>query len=215
MSCHLRGSGPRANLYSEEKYTNWARFNPFESEISALPYRVRPRLVIETGGQHVSVFVRPLSERFVRPFDAEDVADVVRLVPAEFTAGLRGIILLGGTRKQDLVCRSGLFRYGCYGGNRIYLHAYPRRRMERWIGSRVDPWYAQEFGPAGVDFVEERGWTKLVWSHESLRRYYLLNVLLHEIGHHVDKRDAKKTKSERFADWFAAAQGRRLATRSC
>jgi hypothetical protein len=201
-------------MYSEERYTNWTRFNPYVSEISALPCRARPRLVVEKGGQRISVFVRPLNERFVRPFDAEDVADVVRLVPAEFTAGLRGIVLLGGTNKQDKTCRR-LFRYGCYWGSRVYLHPFPRQRLERWIGTRTDPWYEQEFGPAGVEFVEDRGWRKMVWSRESLRRYYLTNVLLHEIGHHVDRRDTNSRKSERFADWFAAEQARQLATRSC
>jgi hypothetical protein len=209
MSYFSRGSATRSNLYSGSKFTNWTRFDPYDSEIGALPCRVRPRLVIRAGETRVSVFVRPLNERFVRPFDAEAVRDVIEQVPAEFVVGLSGIILLGGTRKQDKVCYS-LFHYGCYGGNRIYLHPYPRRRMVRWLGTRADPWFVQEFGPHGAEFVEDRGSRKMVWSEDSLRRYYLHNVLLHELGHHVDKRDANRRKSERFAEWFAAEQARSL-----
>jgi hypothetical protein len=211
MSCHTRGSGPRSNWYSEDKFTNWTRFNPFESEINALPLRARPREVVYNGGQRVPVFVRPLNERFVRPFSAEEVGQMIERVPAEFVDGLRGIILLGGTRKQDVVCRSGLYRYGCYGGDRIYLHPYPRRLLREWLGSGPSPYHRREYGASGVDFVQRRGRCTLHWSAESLRRYYLHNVLLHEIGHHVDKRDANRRKRERFADWFAVEQARVLA----
>jgi len=208
MSSHIRGSGTRSNAYSRSKLTNWTPFDPFEAEVSALPYRARPTEIAENGGQRVSVFERPLNERFARPFDAQDVCEVIEQLAPDLVAGLRAVILLGGTKKQDLVSYSGLFHWGCYCWDRIYLHPYPRRRLAYWLGTRVDPRYEREYGPSGVEILEQGGYYRLVWSEASLRRYYLDNVLLHEIGHHADKRAASRRKRERFADWFAAEQAR-------
>jgi hypothetical protein len=41
----------------------------------------------------------------------------------------------------------------------------------------------------------------------SLRRLYLRNVLMHEIGHHLDTRNCTKKDRERFAEEFASKNG--------
>jgi hypothetical protein len=59
-------------------------------------------------------------------------------------------------------------------------------------------------------------WSSCVFLHaypigrvdgEWLRRFYLRNVLMHEIGHHVDSRNTKREGRERFADLFAQRLG--------
>jgi len=47
------------------------------------------------------------------------------------------------------------------------------------------------------------GWADLVW----LRRFYLRNVLMHEVGHHVDSRNTTKKDREQFAERFARTHG--------
>jgi hypothetical protein len=47
------------------------------------------------------------------------------------------------------------------------------------------------------------GWADLVW----LRRFYLRNVLMHEVGHHVDSWNMHKKDRERFAEQFARTHG--------
>jgi hypothetical protein len=48
-----------------------------------------------------------------------------------------------------------------------------------------------------------------------LRDFYLYDVLLHEVGHHVDFRRngcrwlRSRRKEERFANWFAASYAKR------
>lgn len=42
---------------------------------------------------------------------------------------------------------------------------------------------------------------------EPLRRFYVRNVLMHEIGHHVDTYNETREKRERFADEFAKKNG--------
>jgi hypothetical protein len=41
----------------------------------------------------------------------------------------------------------------------------------------------------------------------SLRRFYLRNVLMHELGHHVDTRNSTKKDREKFAEAFVRKNG--------
>jgi len=47
------------------------------------------------------------------------------------------------------------------------------------------------------------GRADLVW----LRRFYVRDVLMHEIGHHVDSRNTTRKDRERFAEEFAKKHG--------
>jgi hypothetical protein len=47
------------------------------------------------------------------------------------------------------------------------------------------------------------GRANLTW----LRRFYIRDVLMHEIGHHVDELNTTRAKRERFADRFAEVHG--------
>ncbi len=42
---------------------------------------------------------------------------------------------------------------------------------------------------------------------DSLRRFYLRNVLIHEIGHHVDSNNVTREARERFAERFVKEHG--------
>ncbi len=52
--------------------------------------------------------------------------------------------------------------------------------------------HAYPFGRANLDW---------------LRRFYLRDVLMHEIGHHMDSHNITKKARERFAEWFASKHG--------
>ena len=41
----------------------------------------------------------------------------------------------------------------------------------------------------------------------ALRRFYIRSVLMHEIGHHLDRRNTMREDRERFADQFARTHG--------
>jgi len=57
----------------------------------------------------------------------------------------------------------------------------------------------------------KQGWC-VEFTEESLRAFYLLDVLLHELGHHVDERVWSRDvqSAERFAEWFAGERSRLL-----
>jgi len=54
---------------------------------------------------------------------------------------------------------------------------------------------------------------ELEFTETSLSRFYLYDVLLHELGHHVDRRERQHDRraSENYAKWFAEVQARSLA----
>lgn len=191
----------RSNLYSGSK--RWMPFSPCDSEIYALPKTLRPAVTVSIGpGQTCPIFVRPLHSAFLRPCSPEDVCNVLTSLPPSWLAGLEGVFLLGGTRKQDQES-SGSFRMGSYGGDKIYLHAFPRRRMERHFTHKPKPSIVQEYTRAGAAWEQvSRGWVRR-FTADSLRNFYLKDVLIHEVAHHVD-RDHRKPEdaAERFAHGF-------------
>lgn len=214
MSGLKRGSSERSNRYSESKYTNWARYNPFDLEISTLPSELKPEINIEIGAAIVPVYVRNLHSDFIRPIEAEDVRELLSSVPSDFLNSLHGIYLLGGTFKQ-LRASKKRFRYGCYGSSgRIYLYAFPRWMLAEFWGQLPKPTIVEEYKRMGAKWKQnDSGWW-LEFDRSSLKRFYLFDVLLHELGHHADKRVWKRDteSAERYAEWFAREYAR-LITR--
>jgi hypothetical protein len=61
-----------------------------------------------------------------------------------------------------------------------------------------------------VEVTETGGRWFLQFTEASLRRFYLCDVLLHELAHHIDERTFSRPTdaAERFAEWFAQEQAR-------
>jgi hypothetical protein len=115
-------------------------------------------------------------------------------------AGLRGVFPLAGTTAQRR--RRGLV-FGQYGDSRIYLFPVPEERV---IGGWQVPRNSAELEGlrrlgATVGLPGRRG-VHVLFDHEALRRFYLYDVLLHELGHHVE-REGSDRGAERYARWFA------------
>jgi len=76
--------------------------------------------------------------------------------------------------------------------------------MEQW-GNRPKPTTIKEYERMGAKWTQrDSGWW-LEFDRSSLRRFYLYDVFLHELGHHVDRRRWKRDteSAERYAEWFA------------
>jgi len=200
----------RSGLYSGSRFSNWAIYDPYESEISALPRRLQPACLVPAGARECPVYELPLHPAFVRPFTPEDVLEALAHIPPVFLSGLRGVYLLGGTAKQERACYGDLFRYGCYGSDRVYLHAFPEVLLECHYPRPPRPHVMQDYRRAGAVWEETRdGWV-CRFDRRSLRAFYLSDVLIHEVGHHADRHQLHKNDraAERFADWFARTYGR-------
>jgi len=175
MSAHFQSSGPRGNAYSESKFTNWALYDPFFSEARSAYKRFDDKLPSQPDFPRV-VALPPLAPDFIHPAKRHEVRQRLQDMPPEHVAGLRAVILLSGTRKQQRSWTSSLGCYGTYWRDCIFLFAHPFD-----LGGR----YVDEF-----------------------RDFYLDDVLVHEIGHHLDRhRTADYETKEGFAYAFVQRQG--------
>jgi hypothetical protein len=208
MAGNARGSGQRSGLYSDQRFTNWSTHDPYWSEVETLPRKMRPRTEVSRGPEEpLGIFDRPLAEGFVRPWSIEDVASVLRAIPEHFLTGLTGVFLLGGTTRQRSLKR---LTYGIYNSNQIFLFALPERMLEQNLSKMPKPNVAHAYTKFGVTITpSDKGGAKLRFDSVSLRSYLLYDVLLHEVGHHVD-REHRSDDAERYATWFADFQHARL-----
>ncbi len=206
----------RSKIYSGSKFTNWTRFNPYISEITALSQELKPTAIFNADDNDICrIFALDVHNDFIRPFGAEDILDSLTNVPKIYLRGLEGIYLLRGTKKQSKVSLSSLFRFGCYTNNRIYLHAFPKALLHVIFTKKTPrPDFIHEYKRAGAAIKTTVDGLEVIFNDKSVRDFFLSNVLMHEIGHHVDRfhTDTSKKRSENFADWFASEYGYRLKT---
>lgn len=208
MTGQPRGSGQRSGLYSEQRFTNWTPNSPYWAEAETFTPKMRPRAEVERDSEApLGVFDRPLADGFVRPWSVEDVAGVLDAIPGRFLTELAAVFLLGGTTRQRQLKK---ITYGMYSADRIYLFALPKRMLVQKWAKMPKPSVAKEYTKFGAIFAPaEGGGATMQFDEISLRLFYLYDVLLHEIGHHVD-RDGESDSAERYAHWFAEFQHARL-----
>jgi hypothetical protein len=138
----------------------------------------------------------------------EDIRNRLADVPQHFCKGLEVIQLSRMTRKKQ-----GFPCYGIQWGAAIYLYPIETDLVER---HRAPPTprqitEARMFG--GVWEQESARRWKLVWTEETLRDFYLNNILIHELGHLVDTRNTRYADRERYAEWFAIEYGYKRSRR--
>ncbi|MFO0897018.1 MAG: hypothetical protein U0836_06245 [Pirellulales bacterium] len=144
------------------------------------------------------------------PVSVDDVAAVLEKLPRRLLGGLEGVYLLGGSQRQVVGGRN----WGCYYRRRVFLFAAPRAWLI-WRTAEYPGPELERFRPLRPRIRREgSSWLTEVDERE-LRDFYLYDVLLHEVGHHVDFRRngyrwRSRRKEERYAEWFAASYGKRL-----
>ncbi|QDS99699.1 hypothetical protein [Adhaeretor mobilis] len=134
----------------------------------------------------------------------EEVRERLTQVPQHFLKELDVVQISGMTRKkQSFPC------YGLQWGTTIYL--YPlEESLEEHFYSPPAPQVINEakmFG--GLWDRPEAGVWRLTWTEDTIRDFYLNNILIHELGHLVDDRNSSYLKREQFAEWFAIEYGYR------
>lgn len=178
--------------------------------MKSIPHGLKPDAEFKLpDGSAIGLYERPLHPEFIRPCSIADVIEMLNKIPHEFLIGLRGIYLLGGTAKQK---RGGDPIDGVYDyiDFKIYLAAWLKRDFVL-SGPQLPPPHAMsEYKRAGVKIERVKGGWECHFDEQSLRRYYLESVLLHEIGHHVARNENKSyRKNENFADWMAIELNRK------
>lgn len=175
MSAHFQSSGPRSNAYSESKFTNWTRYDPFFAEARAALKRFDARISRVPKFPHVIV-LKPQSPEFIQACTRFEIKWQLERMPEATRKELRAVFMLAGTRKQEKSWWSKLGAYGMYWNSCVFLFAYPFAL----------PWR---------------------YTREDLRSFYLHDVLVHEVAHHIDReRITNKKAKEAFAHAYVQKQ---------
>lgn len=150
------------------------------------------------------IIVQPPGRGFRHVVTPQDVRQRLAELPKSFLEALEVVQLSRMTRKkQSFPC------YGMQWGNAIYLYPIEEGLVEHFHRPPRPAEY-NEMRAYGARWIQESPveW-KLVWTPESIRDFYLNNVLIHELGHLLDHRNGSYRDRERFAEWFAIEHGYR------
>lgn len=155
----------------------------------------RLRLVVEPAGQG-----------FAHAVTRDEVQERIAALPERFTRELAAVQLSTMTRKRRL--------FPCYGmqwGGAVYLYPIEDSLVETYYRPPT-PQQRIEAKMFGGQWSQDGKLWRLTWTESTIKDFFLNNVLIHEIGHLNDSRNANTRDRERYANWFAIEYGYR-ATR--
>lgn len=159
------------------------------------------------GREAIKYVVEPPGAGYVHPVTTQEVADRIAQLPKRFQTQLEIVQFSRMTRKRAL--------FPCYGmqwGTAVYLYPIEATFVERYTRPPRPEQLIEARMYGGVWQPEGRDW-RLVWTADSVKDFYLNNVLIHEIGHAVDDRNSSYLDRERYANWFAVEYGYRASRR--
>ena len=200
--------GVRGDRYSGSKVTNSTQFQPFYSVTEKIYSKFYQEFQNRTWPL---IRIAPTHEDFIFPVTEKDIEATLARIPPEYVAGVKAILVPGGSKKQIKVAKS-LYLFGEYWQECVFLHPYPKARLTLTFYKKPNPSVTQEYRRAGAIIKTKRSGIEISFDETSLKQFYLRDVLMHEIGHHNDNRlkDRSRRKSETFAEWFALEHGFRL-----
>ncbi|HUQ68615.1 MAG TPA: hypothetical protein VM165_03770 [Planctomycetaceae bacterium] len=144
-------------------------------------------------------------EGYIHPVTIAEVRDRMAALPKKFADAVDVVQFSTMTRKRRL--------FPCYGmqwGSNVYLYPIEASLTERYIRPPRPEQLVEAKMFGGVWSEQGREW-RLTWTPETIRDFYLNNVLIHEIGHVLDHRNTNPHAREQFAIWFATEYGYRAA----
>lgn len=158
-----------------------------------------------TGRKKIRVVIEPPGKGYIHPVSREQVLARIAKLPQHLTRGVEVIKFSRITHKRTL--------FPCYGmqwGSTVYLYPMEESLVEVYARPpRVEQIIeAKMYGGVWQQKGEE--W-RLKWNRDTIRDFYLNNVLIHEIGHINDDRNSSFEDRERYANWFAIEYGYRVS----
>ena len=157
------------------------------------------------GREEIKFVVQPAGEGYLHPVTVDEVRERIAALPRRYRSGIEVVQFSRMTRKQALFPR-----YGMQWGPNVYLYPIEDSLTEVYVRP-PRPQQAIEARMYGGEWVEENGLWLLKWTKETIRDFYLNNVLIHEIGHVHDTRNTSFEAREQFANWFAVEYGYRAS----
>ena len=157
------------------------------------------------GREVIEYLTQPAGEDFLHPVTIDEVRARVAQLPAEFTRQIEVIQFSTMTRKRQLFPLDGM-----QWGPNVYLSPMEASLVETYKRPPT-PQQLVEARMFGGEWSQiGREW-RLTWTLDTIRDFYLNNVLIHEIGHVNDQRNTNSVARERYANWFATEYGFRAS----
>lgn len=141
----------------------------------------------------------------MHPVTVEEVKARLAQLPEHFRAPVEVIQFSAMTRKRRLFPL-----YGMQWGPNVYLYPIEASLTETYVRP-PKPDQLVEARMFGGKWSQSGNEWKLSWTPESIRDFYLNNVLIHEVGHVNDTRNTNNQKREQYAIWFATEYGYRAS----
>lgn len=156
----------------------------------------------EKGDGRYRIIVRPPGPGYRHVVTPDEIRRRLSELPPRMLRPLEVVQLSGMTRKKRA--------FPCYGlqwGASVYLYPIEESLIEQF-DRPPKPAVYNEARMYGGRWQQSpfSGW-QLVWTQETIRDFYLNNILIHELGHLLDSRNSSYGDRERFAEWFAIRHG--------
>jgi hypothetical protein len=155
--------------------------------------------LIEGEGDGIYYHVETPGPGFVHVLTETDISTRLAELPAALLANLHCIVLPRMTRKRKL-----FNVYGMQWNETIYL--YPMTADLRVEGLVLGADYMAEAQQFGAIVDKDAG--VIQWTPETIKRYYLENILIHELGHTLDRKNSSRKDREAYAEHFARKYGK-------
>lgn len=158
----------------------------------------------------IKLYEEPLLEGCAYPCNLTGIKETLRQLPEEDIDGIVSIGLVHGRRKDGANAR-----YFYEPKPKIEIYSYPDSlsfRIGRNHGKQALIKYYEVEMSFGMAIEDRDGVWHAQWTPESLERFLLQHVLLHEIGHHVyrwqvlsfsNRQKPNSEASERYAEDYA------------
>ena len=157
-----------------------------------------------TGQPGYQIIVREPGAESRHVVTPKQIRSRLALLPQRFLKDLEVVQLCTMTRKKHFSpC------YGLQWGNAIYLYPFEESLDEYFYSPPPRSLVIETKMYGGRWEHNEPGEWRLIWNEHSARDFQLNNVLIHELGHLVDKWNTKHEDQERYAEWFAVEYGYR------
>lgn len=157
------------------------------------------------GREDVKFVVEPPGDDYTHPLTTQQVRERIAMLPRRFTRDLEVVQFSRMTRKRSLFPN-----YGMQWGSTVYLYPIETSLVETYVRP-PQPLQLVEAKMYGGKWSQKGNVWLLSWSWETIRDFYINNVLIHEIGHIHDDRNSNLDARERYANWFAIEYGYRAS----
>lgn len=160
--------------------------------------------------QQFRCVIEPAGDSFRHVVTEQEIRDRLAELPEHFVTDLQVVQLSRMTRKRAIFPL-----YGMQWGPNVYLYPLEESLIERYA-RMPKPQFRIDTEMYGGKWEEVGGIWQLTWTEQTIKDFYLNNVLIHEIGHLNDHRNRSYIDRERYANWFAiefgyrASRGRRV-----